>query len=246
VKLAPAAFVLFFLVQRDRRAACTAAASFTAVTAVGFAVAWHDSVRYWTGAVFQAGRAGNLDYASNQSILAVLARAGLDPRSAAAITIWLALSAIAAAVACRGMRHAFAASEDCMALSLNAFAALLISPVSWSHHWVRCAPALLTLTALGVRYRSRLPLAAAATGLPVFAAAPQLWFPHGQNAELRWAAWQQAAGNSYPLLAALILLLASSAAIFPAVRLTDRGLQPGAGPSAARIVRAWSAWRRVS
>jgi alpha-1,2-mannosyltransferase len=56
VKLTPAAFVLFFLVQRDRRAACTAAASFTAVTAVGFAVAWHDSVRYWTGAVFQAPR----------------------------------------------------------------------------------------------------------------------------------------------------------------------------------------------
>jgi alpha-1,2-mannosyltransferase len=149
VKLTPAAFVLFFLVQRDRRAACTTAASFAAVTAIGFAVAWHDSVRYWTGVVFQTGRVGNLDYASNQSILAVLARAGLDPHSPAGMAIWLALSAIAVALACRGMRYAFAASEDCMALSLNAFAALLISPVSWSHHWVWCAPALLTLTEVG-------------------------------------------------------------------------------------------------
>ncbi len=86
----------------------------------------HDSVRYWTGVVFQTGRAGNLDYASNQSILAVLARAGLDPHSPAGMAIWLALSAIAAAVACRGMRYAFAAAEDCMALSLNAFAAIIL------------------------------------------------------------------------------------------------------------------------
>jgi alpha-1,2-mannosyltransferase len=216
VKLTPAAFVLFFLVQRDRRAACTAAASFAAVTAIGFAVDWHDSVRYWTGVVFQIGRAGSLDFSGNQSILAVLARAGLDPHSPAGMAIWLALSAIAAAVAGRGMRYAFAAAEDCMALSLNAFAALLISPVSWSHHWVWCVPALLTLAALGVRHRSRLSLAVAATGLAVFAAAPQMWFPHGRNAELRWAAWQQAVGGSYTLFAAIILLLAAAAAIFPA------------------------------
>ena len=56
----------------------------------------------------------------------------------------------------------------------------------------------------------------AATGLAVFAAAPQLWFPHGRNAELRWAAWQQAVGCSYTLFAAIILLLAAAAAIFPA------------------------------
>jgi alpha-1,2-mannosyltransferase len=96
-------------------------------------------------------------------------------------------------------------------LTLNALAALLISPVSWSHHWVWCVPALVTFTALGIRHRSRLPWAAAAAALAVFAASPQFWLPHGRNAELRWAFWQQAAGSSYALLAALILLLAASA-----------------------------------
>ena len=211
VKLTPAAFVLFFLVRRDgrdRRAACTAAASFAAVTAIGFAVAWRDSVRYWSGTVFQVGRAGSPAFASNQSILAVLARAGLDPHAPAGAATWLALSVMTAAVACFGMRRAFAASEDCLALSLNAFAALLISPVSWSHHWVWCVPALLTLTALGARHRSRLPLVAACTGLVIFAVAPQLWLPRGGNVELRWSAWQQAVGSSYVLFAALILVLA--------------------------------------
>jgi alpha-1,2-mannosyltransferase len=210
VKLTPAAFVLFFLMRRDARAACTAAVSFAAVTAAGFAVAWQDSARYWTGIVFQLGRAGGTQSASNQSILAVLARAGAGPHTPAGMAAWLVLSAVTVAVACRGMRRALADSGDCLALSLNAFAALLISPVSWSHHWVWCVPALLTLTALGAGHRSRLPLAAARIGLAVFAAAPQFWLPQGRNAELRWAAWQQVTGGCYVLFAAVILVLACS------------------------------------
>jgi hypothetical protein len=102
------------------------------------------------------------------------------------------------------------------ALLLASLAAVTFFLLSYSHRWVWCVPALLTLAALGVRHRSRLSLAVAATGLAVFAAAPQLWFPHGRNAELRWAAWQQAVGCSHTLFAAIILLLAAAAAIFPA------------------------------
>ena len=209
VKLIPAAFVLFFLLRRDWRAAAWAGLSFATTTAAGFAAAWHDSVRYWTSIVFQTGRPGGPAYYSNQSVLAVLARAGLGPHATAGPAAWLALSAIVVMVACRGMRRALAASEDGLALALNAFAALLISPVSWSHHWVWCAPALLALVALGIRCRSRVPLAVAATGLAVFAAAPQSWFP--QQREIHWATWQQAIGSSYVLFAVLALLLASFA-----------------------------------
>ena len=195
VKLTPAAFVLFFLLRGDYRAAARAGLWFAAATAVGFAAAWPDSVRYWTRIVYQPGRAGNPASVSNQCILALLARAGFDPHSATGVAAWLALSAIVVIAASRGMRYALGVSEDCLALVLNAFAALLISPVSWSHHWVWCAPALLTLATLGSRRRSRLALAAAATGLVVFATAPQFWH-----------AWRQATGNSYVLFAALILL----------------------------------------
>jgi DNA-binding CsgD family transcriptional regulator len=210
VKLTPAAFVVFFLLRKDYKAATTAAASFAATTAVGFAAAWHDSVRYWTSTVAQTGRIGNPAYASNQCVLAVLARAGLAVHTPAIITAWLALSAVAAAAACRGMRHAFAASEDCVALSLNAAAVLVISPVSWSHHWVWCAPAVLTLAVAGRRYHARLLLTAAFAGLAVFGAAPQRWLPSGSSRELHWSAWQQAAGSSYVIFAALVLLLAAS------------------------------------
>jgi alpha-1,2-mannosyltransferase len=233
VKLTPGAFVLFLLLRRDYRAAARAGLSFAAATAVGFAAAWHDSVHYWTRTVYQAGRAGNPASVSNQCILAVLARAGLNPHSPAGVAAWLALSAVVVIVASRGMRYALAASEDCLALALNAYAALLISPVSWSHHWVWCDPALLTIAMLGSRHRSRLALATAAAGLGVFAVAPQFWFPHGLQREIGWRAWQQATESSYVLFAALMLVLASSA--LTRRRLTSDGHKPAAATSSGAL-----------
>ena len=227
VKLTPAAFVLFFLVRRDLRAAGTVACSFAAVAALGFAVAWHDSVQYWTGTAFQVSRAGGPGAASNQSILAILARAGLGPHTPAAVAAWLALSAVVVAFAWRRMSQALAAAENCLALSLNAFAALLISPVSWSHHWAWCAPAVLTFTARGVSRRSRRLLAAGAAGLALFAASPQFWIRPGWNADVRWAVWQQLVTSPYALFAALILLL-NCAAVSPVRSIPGSGSTPRA------------------
>jgi len=209
VKLTPAAFVLFFLCRGDRRAAATAGVSFAAWTAAGFLLAWPDSVRYWTSVVFQTDRPGDPLYAANQSILAVLARAGLDPRTPPGTAAWLALSAIVLVLAWLGMRRALAMSADAWALSLNAFAALLISPVSWSHHWVWAGPALLVLAVRGLRGHHRGSVAGVVAGLAVFAAAPQWWFPFGENREAHWAWWQQVLGSSYVILAVLILLLSA-------------------------------------
>ncbi len=209
VKLTPAAFVLFFLLRRDWAAARTAGLSFAVVTGAGFLFDWRDSARYWTSVILQTGRPGSPDFAANQSIQGVLVRAGLDPHSPAGSAAWLALSALVVLAACRGMRHALARSADAWALSLNAFAALLVSPISWSHHWVWGGPAMLTLALLSARCRHRGGLALAAGGLAVFAAAPQWWFPIGENRELGWAGWEQAVGSSYVVLAAVILLISA-------------------------------------
>jgi alpha-1,2-mannosyltransferase len=203
IKLTPAAFVLFFLLRRDYRAALTMAAAFGASTAAGFLLAGGDSVRYWTSVVFQAGRPGNPGYAANQSIQGVLARAGVNPHSPAGVAAWLALSAIVVALACQGMRHAAAWPDEAQApaaawaLSLNALAALLVSPISWSHHWVWGETAILTLGLLSWRGRRPGGLALAGWGLACLAAAPQWWLPSGGNRELQWAGWEQALASSY-------------------------------------------------
>jgi len=207
IKLTPAAFVLFFLLRRDWRAAGMAAASFLAATGVGFLLAWHDSVQYWSTTVFDASRVGGLFYAANQSVVGVLARMGLDHPELA--EVWLVAAVAVVAAAWRAMRKSFAASQDCLAMSLNGFAALLISPISWSHQWVWCVPAVIALAAVGLRHKARGPLVVAAAGIVIFAAGPQWWFPNGQHRELDWSTWQQIVGSAYVGFAAIILVIAA-------------------------------------
>jgi alpha-1,2-mannosyltransferase len=208
VKLTPAAFILFFLLRGDRRAAATSALSFGALTAAGYALDWHDSVCYWTTDVFDTSRVGSPSFASNQSLQGVLARAGLAPGTSAGTAAWLALSAAVAIVAVIGMRRAFAVGEPSWALSLNAFAALLISPISWTHHWVWAAPGLLVLAVLARRRSWRAGLASSWGGFVIFMVSPPWLLPHYGNAELQWAPWEQVAGDSYAIIAVTVLVLA--------------------------------------
>jgi alpha-1,2-mannosyltransferase len=230
VKLTPAAFVLFFLLRRDYRAAAAAASSFLIATGAGFALAWHDSVQYWTRTVFDVSRIGDPAYTANQSIEAVLARGGLDPQSLAGTAVWLAASAAVVVVAWRGMRHALEASDDCWALSLNALAGLLISPISWSHQWVWIVPALLTLWFVGRRHHASLPIVTVFCGFALFVAAPQWWLPHGANRELSWAPWEQVLGSSYVIFAVLVL---AASAIWKLAPGGGSGSPPGIAESEA-------------
>jgi alpha-1,2-mannosyltransferase len=74
---------------------------------------------------------------------------------------------------------------------------------------VWAAPALLLLAVRGLQGKSRALLAAALAGLVVLAAGPQWWFPHTENREAYWAAWEQVIGGSYVILAAVILLISA-------------------------------------
>ena len=202
MKLTPAVFLLFFLLRRDLRSAARAGLSFAACTGAGFALAPHDSLRYWTQIAYQPTRIGGIAYASNQSILGILARLGLG--NPARTWLWLALCLLVVALAVTGMRGVLKAGQVTYALLLNAAAGLLISPISWSHHWVWAAPALLTCLSTTNPNRRR-PPTFAVLGLLTFAIAPHWLLPSGGGRELHWSWWQQALGDSYALtgLAAL-------------------------------------------
>jgi len=204
-KLTPAVFVLFFLLRRDLRSAARAGLSFAACTGAGFALAPRDSMRYWTHIAYQPARIGGISFASNQSILGALARLGLG--TPARSWLWLALCLLVAALAVTGMRGALKAGQVTSALSLNAAAGLLISPISWSHHWVWAAPALLT----GFSSNPKSPrlLAFPVLALLTFAIAPHWLLPSGGGRELHWSWWQQAVGDSYALIGLAALTYAA-------------------------------------
>lgn len=78
---------------------------------------------------------------------------------------------------------------------------LLVSPITWSHHWVWGLASVVALIAVALRLKSA-PLAAVALVQgALFIMAPHWWFSHGQVNELHWNVTEQLVGSSYTLAA---------------------------------------------
>ena len=199
VKLTPAAFVLFLLVRGDRRAVVTAALAGLAATAVGFAVAPRESLAFWLGG--PAGGVSGSPFFTNQTVQAVLVRAGVD--GTARTVAWLVLCVALLLLVAPVVRRAPAP----LALVATAALALLASPTSWSHHWVWVAPALLVAAASAWRARSGAWAVATVVAVVVFVVAPhRLGLPRAAEAELGWTPWQQVVGSTYVWFTLLVLV----------------------------------------
>ncbi|MEU0003340.1 glycosyltransferase 87 family protein [Streptomyces sp. NPDC006314] len=181
VKLTPALFPVFLLVTgvaarlggRDGgpwlRHARGAAVAFAGATLLAAAALPYDSWRFWTDMAFRAGRVGHAEDTANQALRGVLARLLHTPDPGA---LWAVLAAVTAAM---GLAVAVAAElrgRRPWAVCACAVTALLISPVSWTHHWVWCVPLVLLLWTRGHR-------AAALGSLLVFCSYTPWWVPHG-------------------------------------------------------------------
>ncbi|MDN5858504.1 MAG: glycosyltransferase 87 family protein [Pseudonocardia sp.] len=190
IKLTPAVFVLYFLLRREYRSAGVAAASGAAATLLAFGVAPTASLRFWLDNPVSGISAS--PFFSNQTFQAVLVRAGMD--GTARTVAWIVLSLLLLALAAPIITRAPAP----LAMVATAGVGLLVSPTSWSHHWVWIAPALLVAAATAARLRS--PGWWIATGLTalVFVIGPhRLGLPRAGGAELTWTPLQQVIGSTY-------------------------------------------------
>lgn len=199
VKLTPAVFVLFFLARRQVQPAVTAVVTFAAATGAGMLFAPADSVRYWHTTIFDPDRIGGAEFLTNQSLRGALARLSLPS------SWWVVLVAGVLALAWLGARRA---REPVVALLVIAAAGLLVSPVSWSHHWVWIVPAVFVFAVRVYRNPPTLAVLAAATAMFVVG---NRYLPHGRGRELHWTWWQHLLGNSYILVALAFLTWAATA-----------------------------------
>ncbi|MVU79250.1 DUF2029 domain-containing protein [Nocardia sp. ET3-3] len=208
VKLTPGGYLLYFLLRKDWKGAITLVGSAIGAVAVGFALFPHDSPQYWFHTLADTGRIGPPWYAGNQSIKGFVFRLGYSTEMST--LLWLVLSVIAVGLAALWMKRLLDEGADAAALMVNAAAVLLVSPVSWSHHWVWIAPALLVAADAVARGR-RNPWFLGAVGLAVvmFAIGPMWLLPHNSDRELDWTWWQQLIGNSYVLFTFAIFVVAA-------------------------------------
>jgi alpha-1,2-mannosyltransferase len=139
VKLTPAITGLYYLLQRRWSAVIWSVVFFVATIGVALVVLPDETVRYFTKLIFDPGRTGPVWSAINQSLRGAIARlAGQDLTS-----LWL-VAAVAAGLLGLWVAWVCLKADDRAAAFLAVqFTGLLISPISWSHHWVWVLPLLL-------------------------------------------------------------------------------------------------------
>lgn len=148
IKLTPLLFVVYLLVVGRRRDALRAVAAFVAAAVVAAFVLPADSRRFWTGTMFTTSRIGDLASLGNQSLDALLARAGLDQQDRP--LLWAALVVAICGVALwQARRLSVEGRTGHAAVLVGCCATIAASPVSWTHHeiWTVLAGMLLVVSA---------------------------------------------------------------------------------------------------
>lgn len=218
IKLTPAVFLAWLLLRGRIREAANALAAFAGTVAFGAVLLPSATVSFWTRRLWETGRVGKAWIVDNQSLQGLVARMLGDPAPGLG---WVLPALVTGAV---GLWLAARARQDRHGILLTACTALLVCPISWSHHWVWCVPLLAVLLGDGRRW------AAAATAA-VFTARTLWLVPHAGDRDLHLPWWQQPAASPYPLL--VLVLLAGAAA----ARRPGRQAAPSARISSASTIR---------
>ena len=150
IKLVPLIFIPYLLLTRQFRAAAMACGGFSATVAAGFVILPGDSADWWLHGLFlQDGRTGFVGWGGNQSIRAIATR--LAGSIDAATVPWAigVVVAIAGGLVCAAMLDR--AGHIMLGLLTTALVGLLISPISWDHHWVWVVPGMMVAAHYAVR-----------------------------------------------------------------------------------------------
>ncbi|WP_434444965.1 glycosyltransferase 87 family protein [Lentzea sp. E54] len=196
VKLTPLVFVAHLFVTGRSRDAVRALAVFAGLGVTGLVLLPGDTVRYWTSTMLGANKASGNAWWGNQSLSGLVHRV-TEGSSVLLVLLVLVCLGVAAYLA----RTLHRRGDAVGAVLVTAFAGVLVSPISWTHHWVWVAPLCAVLLA-------RRQLGSAAAVAVLYAGWVFALVPRGEGQEQLWTPLESLAGNAYVLAAfsALVLL----------------------------------------
>lgn len=152
IKLTPALFIVYLVLIGRPKQALTALCSTVAATVIGFLVLPSASMEFWGRLIRgDSGLNSGMKYHMNQSVIGVYIRFTRENPDRIPLA-GLALAGIACILGIIAAVIWHRAGEVRLGLLLTAFTALIVSPISWSHHYVWVMP-LVVLLAIN----SRLP-----------------------------------------------------------------------------------------
>jgi alpha-1,2-mannosyltransferase len=198
VKLTPGMFLLTALAARRWRTASVAGCVFATTVGLGALIQPAAARDYWTDLLWDTDRVGQVGWYGNQSLLGTLTR-WMGPGAVTRV-VWVAAAAVVLVVGARTAVRTWAEGNVLLAVGLVGVVSTLVSPISWTHHWVWCIPAFGGLLVRAGSDRGR--WLGAALWLAVFEVGPNTRLAH---VAFDWAPARLVVGNDY-VLAGLILL----------------------------------------
>jgi alpha-1,2-mannosyltransferase len=152
IKLVPLLFIPYLLFAGKFRQAAIATGAFVATVVIGFISLPGPSASYWlTGYFIRPGRTGSVHSLVNQSLLGTLAR--LYGSVSPAQPVWLPLALGVAAAGLAGGAMLSRTGRPVQGWTLVGITSVLVSPISWDHHWVWVVPVLALMAGLAFTAR---------------------------------------------------------------------------------------------
>jgi alpha-1,2-mannosyltransferase len=133
IKLTPAVFWFHYAVARRWRALAVSVGTAAAATVLTALVAPSASIVFWTDAMLDPARVGPNADTQNQSLRGMLLRIG-PPEGRALSLTWLLLAVAVLVVALWLSARLDRLGEPVAVVGVLGMVAVLISPVSWTHH----------------------------------------------------------------------------------------------------------------
>ena len=106
------------------------------------------------------------------------------------------------------------AEQTVLALICVAMFGLVVSPVSWSHHWVWVLPTVLVTGIMAYRQRHAALAIVSAAGIALMIWTPIPLMP--EHEETSASLWRQLAGGSYVWWAIAVIVVAGTVSLRPA------------------------------
>jgi len=228
IKLTPLIFVAYLLLTRRPWAAAVAVLTFAGTVAVGAVLLPSQSRAFWRQGVFlNNSRIGNVYNPANQSLAGMLARLGGGLPAVYGWWIFSVLVTALAGLTVAALLHR--RGHRLAALACCGVTGTLVSPMSWTHHWVWLVPLLIAMATAAWRRRSWLWTLATVALFAVFANPASLPWPGRDPTLLRTLH-----GNQYALSGLAVLVAAALFVVHEhrAPRRRSQLLQatPAAGP----------------